>query len=161
MVRLRKLELSDVPAMALLANNKNIQRNLREGFPNPYTEEHAEGFIKSQLAIDPPNVMAIVFDEELAGVVGLTPHENQIFELGFWLGEPFWGKKIMSKAVELYLAYAAKTFDYKKLIAKVHETNIGSKRVVEKNGFKFVGYDDEVCNSIQEDVKSLLFELSL
>ena len=72
-VLLRKLRDSDIAPMAILANNKNIWNNVRDFFPYPYTEKHAEEFIKASAKEKESFTFAIVYHEEFAGVISLIP----------------------------------------------------------------------------------------
>jgi RimJ/RimL family protein N-acetyltransferase len=56
-------------------------------------------------------------------------------EIGYWLGEPFWGRGIMSEAVPAFTAYAFATFDVCRLYASVFEWNPASARILEKAGY--------------------------
>jgi hypothetical protein len=44
-IKLRPLSLADAKRIVELANNEKISRNLRDGFPNPYTLPDAESFL--------------------------------------------------------------------------------------------------------------------
>jgi len=50
-IKLRGFYKTDCDRLAELANNENISRNLTDGFPHPYTLEHAEEFIVFQKSI--------------------------------------------------------------------------------------------------------------
>ncbi|WP_371743315.1 GNAT family N-acetyltransferase [Pseudozobellia sp. WGM2] len=141
-VKLRALEPSDKIQMALLANNKKIWDNVRDGFGHPYTEKNAEEFIQRQAKNDTEKVFAIDCNGKFCGLIGLIFQKDvyrKSAEIGYWIGEPSWGKDIATKALELIVSYA---FDELKLIriyAGVFEYNIGSMRVLEKNGFEKEG----------------------
>ena len=45
-------------------------------------------------------------DEQFLGVVGLPFADEEVAELGFWLGRPYWSKGYMTEAVRRVLAYA-------------------------------------------------------
>jgi RimJ/RimL family protein N-acetyltransferase len=85
-----------------------------------------------------PVSFALVLNGECIGSVGFKPRSDVYIknqELGYWLGEPFWGKGIMSKAVKCLSDRALKHFDIVRLEAHVYSWNPGSMRVVEKAGF--------------------------
>jgi ribosomal-protein-alanine N-acetyltransferase len=56
-------------------------------------------------------------------------------ELGFWLGEPFWGRGIMTEAVRAFVPWAFERFSLSRIYAQVFAFNTGSARVLEKAGF--------------------------
>lgn len=48
--RIRKRRMKDAADFAAVINNKDIQDNLRDGLPYPYTEKDAGEFISAMLA---------------------------------------------------------------------------------------------------------------
>jgi RimJ/RimL family protein N-acetyltransferase len=71
-------------------------------------------------------------------MIGLHPQKDVYrlsAELGYWIGEPFWGNGIATKAVELILKYGFETLNLNRIYAGVFEHNIASMRVLEKCDF--------------------------
>jgi len=142
---LRNFVLGDEKEMVEVANNKNIWRNLRNTFPHPYTIQDAESWIQSSVQSARNNTMAICLTdnlEKVIGGIGIHPGTDVSYktaELGYWLGEPYWGKGIGTEAVKLITEYAFKNFDLIRLEATVFAWNPASARVLEKNGFEFEG----------------------
>ena len=60
-------------------------------------------------------------------------------EIGYWIGEPFWGKGIATKAVELITKYGFDELNLNRIYTGVFEYNIVSMKVLEKNGFQKEG----------------------
>ena len=60
-------------------------------------------------------------------------------EVGFWIGETFWNKGIISKALKVFCNYIFLEYSFIKLSANVFEGNEASKRVLEKTGFILEG----------------------
>ena len=56
-------------------------------------------------------------------------------EIGYWLGEPFWGRGLTTEAVRAVTDYAFETFDLRRIDAGVFEWNRASMRVLEKAGY--------------------------
>jgi len=140
--RLRPFRADDVTALARYANNRKIWANVRDHFPHPYTEAHAEDFI-TKLEADPLPVFAIDYEGEAAGSIGLKPLGDPIYrssrELGFWLGEPFWGHGIMTEAVGLLTGFAFKDLGLNRLHAEVFAHNPASMHLLLKNSFQREG----------------------
>ncbi|MFV1885145.1 MAG: GNAT family N-acetyltransferase [Balneola sp.] len=137
-VKLSKIEKAHSGELCEIANNYKIWINLRDVFPHPYTLEDAKGFIDFVSSESPPLTFGIFFEDHLAGVVGITPFSdvNRIkAEVGFWIGEPFWGKGIGTTALELMCEYAFQKLEFIRLEAFVFDHNKSSTRVLEKNGF--------------------------
>lgn len=127
----------DEESLARHANNRKIWLNLRDGFPHPYTLADAERWIGVATARDPQTNFAIVVDGQAAGGIGLILKddvERRTAEIGFWLGEAYWGKGIMTAAVRAVGDYAFATFDLVRLVGYVFQGNTGSMRVLEKAG---------------------------
>lgn len=141
-VKLRSLKPSDKTQMAQLANNKKIWDNVRDAFGHPYTEKNAEEFIQYQAKSETDKVFAIDFNRKLCGLVGLILQKDvyrKTAEIGYWIGEPFWGKGIATEAVALLVRHAFDELALVRVYAGIFEYNLGSMRVLEKNGFQKEG----------------------
>ena len=136
---IRPFRRSDIASVVKYANNPNIARFQSDLFTYPYTEEHAAAFIEEALSMVPTRSFAIVAQQEVIGGIGIHPLED-IFrknaEIGFWVGEPFWGKGIMSRAITRMLNYGFKTFEIDRVFASTFVENKASQQVLLKNGFK-------------------------
>ena len=60
-------------------------------------------------------------------------------ELGYWLGEAFWGHGIMSEAVAGFVGWAFGHFELARIHASVYAHNLASARVLTKAGFALEG----------------------
>lgn len=138
-IRLRTFSDKDFPVIARLCNNKNIWDNLRDMMPYPYSEEDAKEFIKYCLGEEPQMTFAIEYNSEVAGVIGLV-RQTDIYrmsaELGYWIGEPYWGKGIAGRAVKLITDYGFNKLGLARIYSGVFDFNKASQRVLEKCGFK-------------------------
>lgn len=138
-ITLRKWELKDLENLLKHANNPKIAANLTDGFPNPYTREKGIEFIKKATATEPTTLFAIDLDGEAIGGIGLHPLMDVYrsnAELGYWLGEPFWGKGITTTAILKMVEHGFSNFPINRIFARPFGRNIGSKKVLEKTGFK-------------------------
>ncbi len=129
----------DAPAIAKYANNRNIWRNLLDSFPHPYALEDAETWLQKVKAEPAERVFAISRGEEAIGTVGARPQLDvfrRTAEVGYWLGEPFWGRGIATRAVLAVVQYAFMRMDVARLQGHVFEWNPASCRVLEKAGFR-------------------------
>lgn len=135
---LRSLRTEDAPSIAHYANNRKVWLNLRDAFPHPYTLKDAEGFIAAIQAADPETVFAIAVDGIAVGAIGLKLNadvERCSAELGYWLGEPFWGQGLVTGAVQHITQWAIDAFDLTRVFAVPFAWNPASCRVLEKAGF--------------------------
>lgn len=137
-VILRELEDSDLNKLAEYANNEKVSVNLREAFPKPYTFEDAKGFKAMVDAMSPKTFFAIEFKSEYVGNISLLPG-NDVYcksaEIGYFIGEPFWNKGIVTEAVRLITAWGFRNLDIVRIHTGVFEYNIASQRVLEKCGY--------------------------
>ena len=143
-VSLREWALSDAPALARLINNKKVQDNLRDGLPFPYGEEDAKVFISEMLASDPDQSIAFAIEAEgeLIGSISASRCGNihyRTAELGYYLGEPYWGKGYATEAVCQLCDYVFQRTDILRIFAETFAYNKASCRVLEKSGFQLEG----------------------
>lgn len=131
--------MNDLDSLVKYANNANIAKNMTDQFPHPYKESNAKDFIMYATAVPPVHIFAIDVNGEAIGGIGVHPQsdvQRKNAELGYWLGEPFWGKGIITKAIPQVVDFAFKTFDINRVYARPFGTNGASKKVLEKTGFK-------------------------
>ena len=131
----------DVPAITTLADNRNIAEKLSR-LPSPYTRADAIAFVEifAQRADERPFAITSQAGDFL-GIVGFTYVMGQHPELGYWLGEPHWGKGIMSEAVKALLEAAFASGLYPAVRARALQTNLASINVLGKAGFRNLGAD--------------------
>jgi RimJ/RimL family protein N-acetyltransferase len=96
---------------------------------------------------------AIVFDGEVAGSMVSWIMEGER-EVGYWLGKEYWGKGIATQALSEYV----KIVRTRPLYAHVARHNIGSRRVLEKCGFKVIG-EDTYMNPAGAEVEEFILKL--
>ena len=128
----------DVPELVRNANNKNVSSKLAR-MPHPYTGADAVAFIElfSQRADERP--YAITLDGKFIGIVGLSFYEGRAPELGYWLGEPFWGRGIATEAGRALIDAAHKIPLVETIAARALPDNLASIKVLEKLGFHRAG----------------------
>jgi RimJ/RimL family protein N-acetyltransferase len=137
---LRPWKAGDEESLVRNANNRAIWRNLRDAFPHPYTLADAKHWIEIANPTSPPCNFAIVVAGEAVGGIGLILKDDvfrRSAEIGYWLGEDFWGRGIVTEAVRAVTDYAFDTFDICRVYAGVFEWNPGSMKVLEKAGYEF------------------------
>lgn len=135
---IRDWKSDDASSLARYANNRKIWSNLRDAFPHPYTQEDAALYIARSLQKVPRTGFAIATETETIGSIGLMPGQDVhrfTAELGYWLGEPFWGMGIMTEAVKALSEYALYELGFRRIFAEPYATNLASARVLEKSGF--------------------------
>ena len=139
---IRSWRKDDVDLMVRHANSRAVARNLRDRFPHPYGRKDAKAWIRSARAARPETVFALEVDGVALGAIGVHPQEDvhrRSMEIGYWLGEPYWGRGIVTEAVRALTRYAFDTFDVARVYAHVYEWNPASARVLEKAGYRLEG----------------------
>ena len=135
---LRNWRESDAADLQRLADNPKIAANLYDRFPSPYTLADAEWFIDRKINEQPATTLVIEVEGAFAGAIGLE-FRGDVFSksplFGYWLGEPYWGRGIITEAARLVTQYAFATFDIMCLQAGVFSSNPASMRVLEKAGY--------------------------
>ena len=132
----------DLQSLVRHANNRKIWINLRDRFPFPYTEADARDFLTHITSQTPSTVWAIEVDGHACGGIGLVPMtdvERVSAEIGYWLGEAFWGRGIMTEALIGVSSEAFRRFDLQRIFALPFADNIGSIRVLQKAGYVLEG----------------------
>lgn len=140
--RLRAWFGSDAEALVPLANDPYIARYLSHVFPQPYTRADAERWIREQSNDELAGQFAIEVGGELAGGIGFivgTGERVGTAALGYWLGRRFWGRGVMSEAVQGATGWAFETLRLRRVWANVMEPNVASARVLEKAGYQLEG----------------------
>jgi RimJ/RimL family protein N-acetyltransferase len=137
---LRDWQMSDAKSLAENANNINVWNYIDDIFPHPYSEKDSEEFITKVLNNEFGVQKAIVVDEQAVGGIGVflkTGIFRHTAELGYWLGEKYWKRGIMTDAVKEFATCFFTGFPhFQKIYATVFDFNIASQKVLEKAGFE-------------------------
>src|SRR6185295_1122573 len=109
---IRSWRTADVKSLVRYANNRNIWMSVRDRFPYPYTARDAREFIRRTRGQRPETTFAIAVGDEAIGGIGVQLQvdvERVSAEIGYWVGEPFWGRGIATEAVVAVTGYAMET----------------------------------------------------
>ncbi len=141
---IRRWRTRDAASVVRYANNFNVSRYLRDRFPYPYTMAHARAFLAGAVGEEGEETkFAIDVDGEAVGGIGLIPGadiERFSAEIGYWLGEPFWGRGIVSEALIVISERAFDRLNLLRLFALAFAENASSVRVLEKAGYALEGH---------------------
>jgi len=148
-VRIRPVELGDIEAF--YDHQADPLASEMAAFPTRAHDKFVEHWTTRVLVNEGNYARTIVADTQLAGnVLSWIDPDNGQRMFGYWLGRDFWGKGIATDAVRLALAEITD----RPIHADVAVHNIGSQRVLEKNGFVRVGSE-----KADDGVELLLFIL--
>lgn len=141
---LRLFNKADAEKVALICNNYSIYRST-VSLPHPYTVDYAISWIEK-------NVQK--FDDELAynfavadkqsgeiyGFVGVSnnkSHNNG--EIGYWIGEEYWGRGYATEAVSALIRFAFEEKGLHRVFARHLSSNPSSGKVMTKAGMTYEG----------------------
>ena len=141
---IRKWRIEDKSDLAINLNNLKVLNNLRDGLPYPYTEDDAEDFIQMMLSADSDSTFAfaITLDNKVIGSIGVFRKDNihsRTAEMGYYIGEPYWGNGYMTNAIKQTCEYVFENTDIIRIFAEPFAHNIASCRALEKAGFQYEG----------------------
>ncbi len=151
---IRKWRLSDAADLAETLSNKNLQDNLRDGLPFPYTEKDGLQYINAMLSADKNDTFAfaVTIDDKAIGSISVFRQGNihrLTAELGYYIAQNYWGKGIMTQAVKQICEYVFYNTDIVRIYAEPFAYNSASCRVLEKAGFQYEGLLKQ--NAIKND----------
>ena len=111
---IRPWRLDDAESLARHANNRKIWLALRDLFPHPYTTEDAHKFLEATVKDSSRSQFFVLrlTARPSAGSVfiqAIDVHRHTA-ELGYWLGEEFWGRGIMTEAVGAFTDFCFDNF---------------------------------------------------
>lgn len=152
----RSWKWKDRDSIVRHANNRNVWINLRDRFPHPYTLSDARNWLESVVDRRPETNFAIanVSDEAVGGIGFILQQDvgRRSAEVGYWLGEEYWGRGLATQAVKVITEYAFVHYDICRLYAHVFEWNVASTRVLEKAGYLLEG---RLQKSVTKDGKTI------
>src|SRR5262249_51540755 len=97
----------------------------------------------------------IVFDGHVVGSVSSYLLAGKP-EVTYWIGRAYWGQGIATRALSEFLAQVNRT---RPIYARVAKDNLGSRRVLEKCGFKIIGEAKGFANGRGKEVEEFHLEL--
>ena len=129
-VQLRNVIESDLPI--LFEQQLDPDATAMAAFPSRDRDAFMAHWTK--IMADESNILkTIMFDGQVAGNI-VSWESSGEWDVGYWIGKEYWGKGIATRALALFLDLV-KT---RPLYARVVRHNIGSRRVLEKCGFKVI-----------------------
>lgn len=135
---LRPWRAADLDDLVAHADDARVSRGVSDRFPFPYTRADGEAFLAGRVVDMSVPVFAIEIDGRAAGGIGMRPFagERRVgAEFGYWLGQRYWGQGVMTRVVAVFAPWAMDALALERLQATVVDFNVGSARVLEKNGF--------------------------
>ena len=124
------------PRLAAADEEKGVDVLAR--LPHPYTRADGVAFVEIMAQRPDERPYAVTLNGQFIGIAGFSYAEGEPPELGYWLGEPYWGEGYMSEAVKGLVEAAFATRAYPRIKSRALAENTASLNVLEKAGFKRV-----------------------
>lgn len=118
-----------------------------------------EAFIAhwNRIMADPTTInRTIVADGQVVGSVSSYEDDGKP-EVTYWIGKEHWGKGIGTRALTAFLDHVNSA---RPIYARVAKDNLGSRRILEKCGFRAIAEMKGFANARGEEIEELLLELS-
>lgn len=158
--KVRSWRWNDLDSIVRHANNRNVWINLRNRFPYPYTSIDARRWLQSATEDKPEVNFAIAVRDEAVGGIGFMLQQDVAYrsaEIGYWLGEEFWGRGIATDALIAVTEYAFSSHDLCRLYANVFDWNLASARVLEKAGYLLEGRQRKSVTKDGQTIDQLMY----
>lgn len=143
-IKLETLNLEHAKGLHNCLNDKEVLKTLHD-IKYPFTLNEAKKYIQESMQNDDKYEFAILVEGEVVGGIVLeNPNSNKkIFEVGYYIARPHWGKGIATKALKEISKYAFNKLRLKKIWGGIISNNPASGRVFEKAGFKLEGKQEK------------------
>lgn len=156
----RSWRSDDIDSLVTHANNRNVWINVRDRFPFPYTRAAGDEWLGTALNQEPETNFAIDVGGAAVGGIGFVLQEDVEFrsaEIGYWLGEKFWGQGITTDAVRAVTEYAIQHHKLCRIYALIFDWNTASTRVLEKAGYTLEGRLRKSATKAGKTIDQLLY----
>lgn len=153
---LRPLRQDDAGAIQVQCNNWKVAR-MTARIPHPYPDGLAERWIAEHdetRAAGTEYPFGIEHEAILIGVVGLDREDSGPFELGYWIGEPWWGQGFATEAAKRAAAFAFDDLGAEELTSGHFLDNPASGRVLDHCGFRYSGDKTLWCAARGQEVEA-------
>jgi RimJ/RimL family protein N-acetyltransferase len=97
---------------------------------------------------------AVVVDDEVAGTIGSWGATDER-EVTYWIGRAYWSRGIATAALQSFLAVEP----CRPLFARVAHDNVGSRRVLEKCGFRVIGTERGFAEARSGEIEEFVLRL--
>lgn len=160
-LRLRPPGLGDASRMAEFLGNFAVSGNLAR-VPHPYSLQHAKDWLGTWRADARPENTGFVIDLPGEGAIGQIGMHNRNGRavIGYWLGEPYWGKGYMTEAMEVVIGWYFSASGAEHLLLGVFHFNMPSLAIQQKLGFVETGRSPVYCQARDETLEHIDTELT-
>ena len=126
--------------------------------PYPYTEDDAKDWFETLQMKELS--LSIYLDDSLIGGIDLSQDEDELYELGYWLGKAYWGKGYATEASKGLLHFAFQKLNSQKIKSSCMKGNVNSEKVLTKLGFQMIGEGKKYCVSRKKKMNYIFLSFS-
>ena len=129
----------DAPDLYIYASDPDI--GPPAGWPPHTSVDHSREIIRTVLTA--PETYAVCLKENGKPIGSIGFHRNDLaedddeYELGYWIGKPYWGQGLIPEAAREMLRYAFEDLNMNRIWCGYYDGNEKSRRVQEKLGFVY------------------------
>ena len=153
-VTLRNVRDSDLPVIFAQHQSENAIYMAAFTPPDPSDCNAFDVHWQKIRTNDTVTLQTILVDGDVAGYISQFEMFDEP-EIGYWLGEEFWGKGVATEALSQFLAMIA----IRPLYARAAKDNIGSIRVLQKCGFTITGEDKGFAYGRNAEIEEYILTL--
>ncbi len=155
MVSLREVVLSDLKVFFEQQLDPTANFMAAFTFKDPSDRKTFMNHWRKIIEDESVQVQTILVNQEIAGHIEYFMLFGKP-SIGYWIGKNYWGQGITTQAVNLFLPQIQK----RPIYARVATDNIGSIRVLEKNGFTKIETDSGFAHARGMEIKEYVFILN-
>jgi RimJ/RimL family protein N-acetyltransferase len=139
---LRAIRADDAAPLSELFNNWAVMRFLSSP-PWPYVPDDAQQFVAMRMPPEKTDSItrAITLNDAFIGCIDVimkpasSAQREAGYNLGYWIGEPYWAQGYMSEAARAFIAHAFATLPIETIYSGAFTDNAASLRIQDKLGF--------------------------
>ncbi|WJY27608.1 MULTISPECIES: GNAT family N-acetyltransferase [Sporosarcina] len=144
LIEFKPLEMKDVPAVHAFASDPAVSRFIgwKQMGSIEETEEHVQTLIGRE--VEGTHLYSSIIRKSSQTVIGTVilfnfDDEANQAEIGYVIGQSSWGNGFGTELAALVSGFGFRTLGLHKLRAEVVDANIGSLRILAKNGYEQEG----------------------
>ena len=139
-LRLRPWQAADRPALKRMVRDPEMMRYITQG--RTWADEEVDELLNRQARhLENHGVcfgaVELRATGEVIGLVGLQPHDDGQFELGWWIWKEHWGRGYATEAAQAFVSHAREVMGLDRLVAVIDPPNAASIKVAEHLGMAF------------------------
>ena len=154
--------MTDAERVTQMLNNFAVSSNLSR-VPYPYQLSDARAYLKTRRPGLPPGETGFAICLDGVGFIGQCgfhkDHRGKTV-LGYYLGQPFWGRGIMTEATSAVVSWYFGATPADAITSGVFHFNKASLAIQKKLGFSETGTSMLLCLARGEEVKHIDTELT-